>query len=214
MVNDISNKKLAGLLAISIVISIAGTFYSIDKIANMSEPTGFAVDDTGSAAINISSELSLIVDVKTLDWGTGIVNTSKPVCTTGANLTTGDYDDATVAGADENDCWTGTTESDDFVVRSLSNVDMYPKIQGVTADTFFGVTGGDFQYGSSLNNIGCTGGSAWASWQDITAGDTNLCNGGYLDAFGHSIYVPIRLHVPTTASGEKNVTIIFTASDS
>lgn len=61
---DISNKTLAMFLVAAIVVSIAGTTISLNKLGGVGSnaPTGYATTDIGNVTINIGAAVSIIIN--------------------------------------------------------------------------------------------------------------------------------------------------------
>lgn len=78
MGEDISNKTLAILLAVSIVISLGGLLVFMTKGGE--DITGAAISPVALARINITARASINWTVNTVDWGTGYVNGSAQYC--------------------------------------------------------------------------------------------------------------------------------------
>lgn len=75
---DLSNKTLALLLVAAMVISIGGTFLSLQKLGQVQTPTGYATNNqTGDVTIAVSSELSVVVNDSTIDFGSCSINTTQ-----------------------------------------------------------------------------------------------------------------------------------------
>jgi len=86
MGQDISNRSLAILLIISVVISLGGLVVFLAKGGE--QITGAATSPTAIARINITSRASINWTVNLVDFGTGYVNDSVQSCllnTEGAN---------------------------------------------------------------------------------------------------------------------------------
>ncbi|MBR9700561.1 hypothetical protein GOV11_01720 [Candidatus Woesearchaeota archaeon] len=81
-----SNKLLAMLLLVSLVVSIGGTMLSLNKISNLGI-TGRAGDNlsTGYSNFSIISSLSIRFINNAVDFGTGYVNGSFTSCVMGTN---------------------------------------------------------------------------------------------------------------------------------
>lgn len=80
---DISNKTLAMFLVAAIVVSIAGTTISLNKLDSIrTGPTGMATQDTGNVTLGVGSELSITLDNDIIQFGncttpeTGVENIS------------------------------------------------------------------------------------------------------------------------------------------
>jgi hypothetical protein len=71
---DISNKTLAMFLVAAIVVSIAGTTISLNRMSTIGDkgPTGFASTGVGNVTLNVGSTLSIILDDNLIDFGTCI----------------------------------------------------------------------------------------------------------------------------------------------
>jgi len=92
---DISNKTLALFLVAAMVVSITGTFISLNNL-NKIQPggklgglTGFATNETGNVTLQIAKVVSIRFANATLDWGSGFVDPSDAanLCTMETNGT-------------------------------------------------------------------------------------------------------------------------------
>ena len=75
--SDISNRTIVALLAVALVVSVAGTMYSVSELGQVSTVfrlMGAVVDDdTGNVTLNISEVAGLVVHHKAADFGTGSI---------------------------------------------------------------------------------------------------------------------------------------------
>jgi len=75
--SDISNRTIVALLAVALVVSVAGTMYSVSELGQVSTVfrlMGAVVDDdTGNVTLNISEVAGLVVNHKSADFGTGAI---------------------------------------------------------------------------------------------------------------------------------------------
>lgn len=78
MSQDLSNKTLAILLGVSIMLSLGGLVVFLTKGGE--EITGAAISPTAIARINITARASINWTVYTVDWGTGYVNDTSQYC--------------------------------------------------------------------------------------------------------------------------------------
>jgi hypothetical protein len=78
MGEDLSNKTLAILLGISIVISLGGLMVFMTRGGE--QLTGAAISPTALARINITTRASINWTVYSVDWGTGFVNETATYC--------------------------------------------------------------------------------------------------------------------------------------
>ena len=76
---DISNKTLAFFLVAAMVVSIAGTMVSLNKIGDSSGITGYT-PASGNVTLNVSKTASIVFMVGAVDWGSGTVNTDGDGC--------------------------------------------------------------------------------------------------------------------------------------
>ena len=67
---DISNKTLAMFLVAAIVVSIAGTTISLNRLGDIStSPTGFATSGVGNVSLNVNTDLSIVLDEAWINFG-------------------------------------------------------------------------------------------------------------------------------------------------
>jgi len=78
MSEDLSNKTLAILLGVSILVSLGGLIVFTTRGGD--EVTGAATSPVALARINITSKASINWTVSAVDWGTGYVNDSAGYC--------------------------------------------------------------------------------------------------------------------------------------
>jgi len=192
MKEEISNKTLAFLLVGAIVVSLFGTFISLNRLDRL-EPglTGITgmYSDAGTVDLVVSGDISFTI-TKSVDFGT-----IEPMSGVDMNITTDHANEQ--AGTANNDCTTvgGSCdcleiENDGNTVINLSfnSSEDADSLIGGTNPTFgFYVRNGDRN--GAASNPGCNGamwynrslwgklGSEDEKWQEITA-DTNytLCN--------------------------------------
>src|SRR3990172_8470363 len=101
MSNEISNKVLASLLVVAIVVSVVGTFFSLSKLGDLSGITGWQViNNTDSSTSNITILGVVGISVTgTIDFGDGTTaETESIVIATmaGYNNTDFGFNDCTV----------------------------------------------------------------------------------------------------------------------
>lgn len=72
---DISNKTLAMLLVAAVVVSLAGTIISLNKLSSLST-TGYATSTTGTANVQVNTSASIRFAVSSLNWSSGSVNST------------------------------------------------------------------------------------------------------------------------------------------
>lgn len=213
---DISNRALAMFLLAAIVVSLAGTIISLNKLEGTST-TGFATSGTGNVSLNIQSQLSITTaDSALINFGacTPLSGTEAVVASTGGANTSicGGF---AVGGADSN-----------ISVRNDGNVnanvtikpDKLGKAQGGTfldstsgtsAIAYKTVGGGISPYAN-----GCQSGLV-SSYKNFTSTSTavaacaNLTSG----ATANSFLTHLQIIVPyDVATGQQDVTLTYTAT--
>src|SRR3989344_3161056 len=99
MSNEISNKVLASLLVVAIVVSVVGTFFSLSKLGDLSGITGRQVinnTESSTANVTILGVVGIAV-TGVIDFGDGTTaESSAVVLTTGAANSNG-FNDCTAA---------------------------------------------------------------------------------------------------------------------
>lgn len=100
---DISNKTIVVLLAIALIITVAGTVVSVTKLSGLQTKytllSGAATTGTGTSSITVQGYASIAINDATVTFPTGYYNAS---CTYGyARLNT----NSTNASSGENFCW-------------------------------------------------------------------------------------------------------------
>ncbi|MBR9676413.1 hypothetical protein GOV05_05375, partial [Candidatus Woesearchaeota archaeon] len=166
---------------------------------------------------NISEDISITLDNNdTIDWGTGYVNTSNPACSSNATLTTGDNAAPGVAtDSAGNDCWTGIDTNEDFVVRSLANVPITVTINASKNATEFLGPVAEFQYQTYNHTNGCAAGTSVSyvnAWQDFNETEQEICGAGEnMTNAGNRVGITVRILVPVSITGAKNVSVTFTS---
>ncbi|MBW2968351.1 hypothetical protein KY362_07765 [Candidatus Woesearchaeota archaeon] len=143
MGEDLSNKTLAILLGISVIISLGGMLVFLSKGGD--EITGAAMSPTALARINITTRASINWTVYFVDWGTGYVNETAQFCilnTEGEN--------------NPDNCSNFTTVYEGLRLENDGNrVVSVNLTSNVTGDTFLGGTEPYFQWkmGENESNV-------------------------------------------------------------
>ena len=89
--SEISNKSLATLLVAAIVVSLAGTLISLNKIGSsspvisISEGLAGRATTTGTASIEITQTIEVNASRNTVNFGTGVVMSQYSNCTLTSN---------------------------------------------------------------------------------------------------------------------------------
>jgi len=216
--DEISNKTLATLLVVAIVISLAGTFFAMRGVSQVTNiVTGAQVAPTGTAKVNISEQASITLIENTVDFGTGNRKPSVPV-NVECNLSSENY---TVP-----DCWNSTgsnylTSSGDFMIENDGNVYVNVTVNGTPSASFFNscntatILGGTPAYEwrsfEPATGGGCQSGMQ-ASLVGMSATPVRVCANLTTDGGDDRVNVSITLRVPAGPSGEcEDNGVTFTA---
>jgi hypothetical protein len=137
MVN-ISNKTLAYILSLTIVISLVSTVSVLHKLDSSGQGlTGRAQSDQGNVSLVVQSTLSILLLNDTINFGTGYVNDS---CVAGANNATL-YAGATYNDTENHDCWTASETPTCIHLENDGNRNLSVTVRGPTPVAFFNNTG-------------------------------------------------------------------------
>jgi hypothetical protein len=217
--DEISNKTLATLLVVAIVISLAGTFFAMRGVSQVTNyVSGYqSLAETGTAKVNITEVTEITLTRNAVDFGKGTRNASAVDDTTACLLTTN-----TTAMVPAN-CWEadGGTYSmpHKFVLENTGNTYVAVNINSSNATTFFGGvgTGGTALYQFSGNETGLENGCTGALTEAYTAFDataqtlcTNMSPALATDTFG----IDIQIAIPRGITGAKSQDVGFVATKS
>ncbi len=218
--DEISNKTLATLLVVAIVISLAGTFFAMRGVSTITNViTGAAEYTTGESKVNITSRLDIVLDsgFETVDLGDGYLNNT---------------------GAGEDDCWLSSNQSGSqpnstcwhadsfsptpFKLENDGNRWAIVKINSTDGATLFsnGYQSGDRDhmyraYGADAATASvCTVSPVtdWTSFSGTSTAD-NLCGNMSYNPSNNQLWVDIGMMIPTLSSGEYSASVGFVATD-
>ena len=209
---EISNKTLALFLVGAIVVSLAGTIVSLNKLNSLST-TGF-VTDTGTANLSVSTLTSIKFAIDAVDFGTGYVNTSLPTdrCILTINATSAiarigceNFNSVNAAGGD-----TFIIENDGnrFLNVSLNSSD--------NADDLVGGTGGTNSFMWTIDNnesSSCAGTLPLGAWTEIDKVNTIVCSNLSFTTASDSLRVGINITIPDNSNtGVTSATLTATGA--
>ena len=206
------NKFLTILIIFAILISVLGTFFSINMLNELNDYkeyfTGYGT--SGTVNITISQNLSINVLMTNMTFGTGFVNTGADHATLNStNMTQAEFGPA-LAGAN----WTNTTDFNPDRISLVNGGNVNASVT-VTSDkipsTFMGGTSPGFEFNASNKEANsCV--EAPASWTTLTGGADAVCtNMGSTDT-KDELYIDVRLTIPYDSQGNKEATFTFGAS--
>jgi hypothetical protein len=145
---DLSNRALGLLLIAAIVVSIGGTFISLNKLDAVST-TGFATNNvTGTVGVTVNTSLSIAMTDSTMSFGTCEVTPGAVVTINSENT-----------GANQSECT--ISASDPLRVENDGNVNANVTIStDTTSSNAFSSTSSTFHYKTvnGSTNPGCTSG--------------------------------------------------------
>jgi hypothetical protein len=217
MSNEISNKTLAILMITAIVLSIGGTFFSLNRLAylvNVKQPNtqAYITNPTGVAKVNITGISSLRFSIATLDFGTGYVNTSGGNYCSMASGSPSGYKDTSdrcvnfnspaslVSLQLENDGNTNLT----LVIASDKN-----------ASTFLGGTAPGFMYEVTNNESNSCTTPTPSTWTNMPIVDTSICGSpglGFIDN-SDSLNIHLNITIPyNSLIGQQTATLLITGT--
>jgi hypothetical protein len=202
---DISNKTLAIILVAAVVVSLAGTIISLNKLNGI---TGFATTPTGIAEVQVNTTSSIRFAVATVNWTSGSVNSTYVNCTmdTVGNLSSG--------------CIGFHSVSQALVLENDGNVPVNVSLRAASSNsTFIGGTlvggGPEFMYNVTVNETNSCGAPVPAAWTDVNLSSPGTLICPYLDYTdgNDSLKIGLWINIPYTASsGIKSNTLTATAS--
>jgi hypothetical protein len=205
---ELTNKTLAMFLVAAIVVSLAGTIISLNKLGTLST-TGYATDtDTATASVQVNTTTSIIFTTATIDFSSGSVNTS----TAGQNCT------LQVGVAKSAACIGFATVNTPFVLENDGNTFVSVVLNASKpASTFIGGTAPLFQWKvANGTSTDCLGGPTPVAYTDVAASapGTTICpNLTYVDATD-TLNISVLISIPYTASaGVKTASLLATATD-
>lgn len=157
--SEISNKTLVGLLVVAIVISLAGTFISLNKLGQLRSITGFQANQTtqsGTTQVQILGTAQITLYENTMNFGAGQVNgtytTGHDFCRLGSNATQtsgGNAFTSGIGGISAECVGTGWLIPNSFVVENTGNTDF---TTGLKMNTTSGNAGFQSTFTSSVTN--------------------------------------------------------------
>ena len=217
MAEDISNKTLAALLAVAVIVSLGGTL-----IVLKSGPvvTGLSTDSAiGTAQVEIQAQAQLDIVNDTIDFGTGFVNPGNTSCL----LNSGVNSDS--VNCSSNGTWSQLIDGindTEFLLRNTGNIDLNITMVGGAA-SWIGGTSPLYEYASSTATVqpGCfnqTGGSDGAGVSTFrsvaTAGiGDQVCANLTFGSSTNQLEVDLQIEIPADAPpGAKTDTVTFTGT--
>ena len=209
--NKISNKTIVLLLALAIVISLGGTFISLNKLSKLGVPLITGMGSSGSGRVNLSIEQAISIKVLgNVSFGSGYTNTSSTYAILESNDTKA-----------QNGTW-NWGHNVDFTVENDGTVAIELNLTPTKdANGLIGGTNPKYQYAYTWNETPntcyekCPDGNKYKNFTDFTIVENCLCyNLSYVDS-RDQLNVSIRLQIPVEPGFGpviRNDTITFSAA--
>jgi hypothetical protein len=220
---EFSNKTLAWLVVATIVISMAGTMISLNKIN--SGVTGYATSNTtGNVSVTVATSTVLQFVSANLNLGTGEVVISESNCTLYMDNTTKNPTTYNISRVDWNDCegFLNTTSDGTLVLENAGNtvLNVTLNFSGNAAAFIGGGASGSATAPAvmfKINNNESTScallnaslnSSTWTNATTTTTGTTmTICNGLSWTNANDTILIGMYISIPVDASGSKQFNI-------
>jgi hypothetical protein len=203
---DISNKFLAFLLVIAIIVTLVGAWYSVDKINSLALITGYGTE--GYLNVTITNYSAINLTATDCDFGSGYVLSNASSAKLASNGTVED--------------WNGAGTGTSMRIQNDGNKNVSVNVSsGKTAATFFGGGTSPSVKVWSFNNTGIDETGCWSGWVDYTGTEmdtsqiticTNLVTGSGVSG-DDIMYAGCYLSVPNDApTGAKTDVWTFTGT--
>ncbi len=203
-----ANKGLVALLVAAIIVSIAGTLVSLNKLNQLGALTGFATTQQGKVNFTVSSQVSITLTDNLVDFGTCDIN----------NTATLYYESNETYSASPS-CSGLTTAADYMVLENNGNVNVSVTLQSnKDEETFINApssTEDQFAFMAWNDEANSCGSGLPTKWVNITAAATpyTVCSNLDFEDPSDSIKIAFRIGLPPdTVPETKEATITFTAS--
>lgn len=213
---DLSNKALALLLLVAIVVSVGGTAFTLQRMGQLQGVTGMATSSpiTGKTNFSIDSSLSIRFVNSLVLFGSGYVNGSMTSCSMGTNNTP-------PLGTRGCINFNTTVHTSNLTIENDGNVLANVSLNFTrNATTFIGGTSPSFKYEVGNNeSSSCTtlrNASTFKEVSDIEVNGTNarICDGLNFDDESDRLHIGFWLVIPEDASvGSHEVTVTAIACD-
>jgi len=216
-VEDISNRTLASLLIVAIVISLGGTLFLIQEPGIVRITGAVTETDAGTLSAEVEQVTAINMTWDTIDFGTGRVQAGQPFC----ELNTSDAATAY--------CNNFTGQATGFQIENIGNMNVSLYVESTNGDQSF-IGGSQAAYQWQANNVtepgsclNSTGGDDEGlnvtivdMWWAIDSSITNpqyLCNRFLATDASDMIELDLRIKIPSdTSPGALSDTFTFTAT--
>ncbi len=210
---DMSNKSLALILVVAIVVSLGGTIISLNKLSQLGI-TGLAPTDTGTANLTISSQIHINFDVNNVNFGSGYIDGGVGTCVLDTNGTSNSSPD--------NNCAGFTLNPSPFLINNTGNQDVSLELRSsYVASNYTGGTGAEFQWwlddgpGESATVCDSENPTGFNGWSDVNNTDHTVCTNFNYESDRDTLELHVRVLIPDDATEigtERKATITATGS--
>jgi hypothetical protein len=214
---EFNNKTLALVLVVTVVLTVFGTMYNINKLSSLhvstlpEVPAGFAgLTDSANVTLVISKTVSIRFENSSCNWGSGQVLGSCVMETNG----TGWINSTTCSGF--------STVGSCILLENNGSARVSVKLNFSSNETLFGTvssTGSLFQYNITNNESGSCGTwvaqatSPWADLGNFTQVEPVICDNLYITDTSDSLLINFKVGFnESITSGNKLLNITAIAS--
>jgi len=234
----ISNKTLALLIVGTVVFSIVGQFISIYELSNLKlkqapfvQQTGFASSQTGLVNLTIMSATDISIVNATVDFGRGVINSSRGAICTYATLTSNTTESW---GNNLNNCWVNDTwstekpanspvanQSSKIQIQNDGNVILSVTLTSLQRNwsNFIGNCSTEphnwYQFTVNQNeSTSCAPSAITSAWTNLTGGTQNACTSLSWQDANDSINIAFNVSIcqSNLPTGYKNDNLTFTSA--
>jgi hypothetical protein len=226
--NEVSNKTIVALLAVALVVSVAGTLYSVSELNDISGQsyrimaiTG-AVSGTGTSTINMDPVVDFVVSDATIDFGNGYTDGSDATVYTDGTAWSNWVNTSGMTGSDFTDDFTIINNGSAILNLTITNSDDAEdwlcggSCPSSTSDVDYKIADESGESGSCDTGLGDDMPTTWtqAMTDTVVLAESPVC--GYLntDDSMNSLQVDFKIVVPTDVpTGDHLTTFTFTGYD-
>jgi len=211
MEGDYSNRALAYILLVALLISVAGTLITLNKMSSYGVPliSGSATSGQGTAQVTMGSTLSISIITSAIDFGTCRPNVS------GQQYTILSSNEINNSGANEGQC-TGLATPQNMTIQnegnSYANVSVNINQANLTGGTINRSIFFTWVNDTALSYAGCYRGANSSFWVNFTSAGTDYTTCTNFTGPTKRIALFLRVWLPYDATtGTRSATLTFTA---
>jgi hypothetical protein len=208
---EVSNRTIAGLLVVAMVISLTGTFFSLSKLDMLQRDTvtGFATAPNATATLSIDDVASIMFLIDTVNWGTGSVDSNVNHFCNLTTLNMSAISHTAACSADFN------PPPQPLVLKNDGNVHVSVTLAAnATPADWLGDSSGRlfFEVYRNQTTDACAGGTAAGENTVLNTDAVNVCTAFTFNAGQDQLNIPLKVMVPYNVTGAKTVKLTATAT--